>query len=46
MAKKNTTTRFRSAEDGKFLTEKKAKKLPKGEVVKEQVPKPGYGDTN
>lgn len=45
MPKKKTTTRFRSAEDGKFLTEKEAKRLPKKEVVKEQVPKPGYGDT-
>lgn len=41
---KNSTTRYRG-EDGTFMTEKEAKSLPKSEYTKEQVPKPGRGDT-
>ena len=43
--KTKTVTRYRSAKSGRFLTEQKAKKLSKNTVVKERVPKPGYGDT-
>jgi|SaaInlStandDraft_2_1057019.scaffolds.fasta_scaffold46886_2 hypothetical protein len=43
--KTKTTTKFRSAETGKFLKPEQAQRLPKNEVVKERVPKSGYGDT-
>ena len=40
-----TVEHFRDADNGRFLTEKEAQRRPKNEVVKERVPKPGYGDT-
>ncbi|MCU7921353.1 MAG: hypothetical protein KZQ88_01470 [Candidatus Thiodiazotropha sp. (ex Dulcina madagascariensis)] len=40
-----TTVRYRDANNGQFLTEQKAKKRPKSIVIRERVPKPGYGDT-
>ena len=40
-----TRTQYRSAKDGRFKTEKQAARMKPENVVKERVPKPGYGDT-
>jgi len=40
-----TTIRYRDAGNGKFLTESAAKRRPPKNVVRERVPKPGFGDT-
>jgi hypothetical protein len=40
-----TVTRNRDAGDGRFLTDRQAARKPANEVVRERVPKPGYGDT-
>ena len=49
MAKKpsgsKTTVRFRDAGSGQFVKETKANRMKPENVVRERVPKPGYGDT-
>ena len=40
-----TTIRYRDAGNGQFLTEGQAKRRSPAKVVRERVPKPGYGDT-
>jgi hypothetical protein len=40
-----TTVRYRNAGSGQFMTEAQAKRRPQEKVVRERVPKPGYGDT-
>lgn len=39
-----TTTRFRSSDSGEFVKKSEADRKPK-EHQREQVPKPGHGDT-
>ena len=41
-----TTLRYRDAGTGRFLTDKQGERKPKNRVVRERVPKPGFGDTN
>lgn len=40
---KKTIKRNRDALDGRFISDAQAKRLPKGRVVRESVPKPGNG---
>jgi hypothetical protein len=40
-----TTVRYRDSGNGQCITEKRAKRRSKKTVVRERVPKPGYGDT-
>ena len=40
-----TTVRYRNAGNGKFVKPGVAKRMKPENVVKERVPKPGYGDT-
>lgn len=40
-----TTTRYRDAGSGRFLTDRQAERRPANKVVHERVPKPGHGDT-
>jgi hypothetical protein len=40
-----TTVRYRGAGSGHFITETQAKRRSPEKVVRERVPKPGYGDT-
>jgi len=40
-----TSIRYRDAGNGKFLKESQAKRRSKNTVIRERVPKPGYGDT-
>jgi len=43
MSKKKTRSEYRNAGNGRFITEGKAKKMKKENVVKERVPNPGHG---
>ena len=43
--KSKTTTRYRDAGNGRFLTDRQGERKPDNQVVRERVPKPGYGDT-
>lgn len=43
--KKKTFTENRDAKTGEFLSKRQAAQLPPSRVVKEQIPKPGRGDT-
>ena len=49
MAKKGgnskTTRRYRDAGTGRFLTDQQGQRRKPENVVRERVPKPGYGDT-
>jgi len=40
-----TTVRYRDAGSGLFITERQATRRSPEKVVRERVPKPGYGDT-
>ena len=40
-----TTIRHRDAGTGRFLKEQQAQRRPANTVIRERVPKPGYGDT-
>jgi len=40
-----TSIRYRSAGNGRFMTEQQAKRRSSNTVIRERVPKPGYGDT-
>jgi hypothetical protein len=40
-----TVTRYRDAKTGRLLTDQKGKQMPPEKVVRERVPKKGYGDT-
>lgn len=42
---KNTHTGFRSAKSGRFVSEGQASRMKPANVVKEQIPNPGRGDT-
>ena len=43
--KSQSHVQWRSSETGRFKTEKQAERMKPGNVVKEHVPNPGYGDT-
>lgn len=40
-----TTTRYRDAGSGRFLTDRQGERRNPNTVVRERVPKPGHGDT-
>lgn len=43
--KSRTHTAYRSAKDGRFKTKAQAARMKPENVIKEQVPNPGHGDT-
>ena len=43
--KSQSHTGYRSAKDGRFKSEAQAKQMKPENVVKEQIPNPGRGDT-
>jgi len=40
-----TTIHYRNAGNGRYMTEQQAKRRRPETVIRERVPKPGYGDT-
>jgi len=40
-----TVTRYRDAKTGRLLTDRQGQAKPPSQVVRERVPKKGYGDT-
>lgn len=44
-SKSKTTVKYRDAGSGEFITERTAKQRSPNTVIRERVPKPGYGDT-
>jgi len=40
-----TTIRYRDAGTGHFMTEQQAKRRKPENIIRERVPKPGFGDT-
>jgi hypothetical protein len=40
-----TTLRYRDAKTGRLLTDQQGQRRDPAKVVRERIPKPGYGDT-